>query len=68
MIYHQNDCCECASPGFPCIGSRCELVNRAHYICDGCDEEVYPGELYWYDGLQLCSNCVIKELEVVEDE
>ena len=64
MITTSNECCGCASPGFPCIGDRCELLHVKHYICDNCGEEVE--ELYWYDGNQLCKYCVLENLEVVQ--
>ena len=62
-IIFSNECCNCASPGFPCIGERCELLHYPHYICDECDDDV--DVLYWYEGRQLCRHCVLKELEVV---
>lgn len=65
MIQYQNDCCDCSSPGFPCIGSRCELLHAPHYFCDMCGEEVGDDELYWFEGQQLCSYCIISGLEVV---
>lgn len=68
MIIKSNDCCDCASPGFPCIGRNCKLLDRTHYICDRCDEETYEGELYWFNGEQLCIDCILEELEVVKDE
>lgn len=66
MVLIQNDCCSCASPGFPCIGERCELLHVPHYYCDNCEEEV--DELYWFDGRQLCADCVLNEMEVVKYE
>ena len=68
MIRIQNDCCSCAVPGYPCIGERCELLHAKHYFCDECGDEVYPGELYWFDGEQLCISCIESRLEVVRYE
>ena len=61
-----NDCCDCATPGYPCLGSACNLRHSPHYFCDECDDEVESGELFWYEGRQLCGNCVFEELEVVK--
>lgn len=65
MIERTNECCGCAVPGYPCIGSACELRNYPHYYCDRCDEEVDQGELYRYDGEELCIDCIKASLEVV---
>ena len=68
----ENDCCGCASPGFPCEGASCPRLHSIHYYCDECGDEVSEGELYWYGTEQLCKYCVtdkiIEELEVVEYE
>lgn len=58
-----DECCNCASPGFPCIGDRCELRHVPHYICDKCEDDVEV--LYWYEGEQLCRDCIFDSLEVV---
>lgn len=68
MVTRENDCCGCAVPGFPCIGSTCELLNYPHYYCDDCGGEVSEGELYWVDDEQLCGDCALTRLEVVTSE
>jgi len=65
MVVRQNDCCDCAVPGYPCIGSACDLRNYPHYYCDICNEEVDQGELFWFEGDELCIDCIKKKLEVV---
>lgn len=66
MITYTNECCGCATPGYPCVGETCELLHVVHYICDGCKHEV--DKLYWYDGEQLCMDCIEEELEEVIPE
>jgi len=66
LITYSNECCSCAVPGYPCLGDQCYLRNYPHYICDCCGDEVEPGQLFWFEGQQLCIDCVINELEVVE--
>lgn len=68
MVRVQNDCCDCAVPGYPCIGERCELRHNPHFFCDDCGDEVYSGKLYHYEGEELCGDCVLERLEVVRYE
>lgn len=56
MTEYTNDCCDCAVPGYPCLGSSCSLRHSPHYYCDLCGEEVES--LYEVDGLELCRACM----------
>lgn len=62
MVEYKNDCCDCAVPGYPCLGSSCSLRHNPHYYCDLCGDEVE--NLYEVDGLELCRACMEDE----EDE
>lgn len=62
MIKIENDCCDC---GLPCIGSRCKNYAVLHFYCDDCEKET---ELYWFDGDQLCIDCIIERLQLEEVE
>jgi hypothetical protein len=64
MIITRNECCNCATSTFPCIGKRCPLQNQKVYICDDCKDEV--DELYEFEGEELCIDCIKKRLKVVE--
>lgn len=66
MIYIENECCGCATENYPCLGSSCPLTRVKHYMCDKCKTEVDYGELFYWDGKELCIECIQKELEVVE--
>lgn len=66
MITITNECCGCAVPAYPCLGSGCPNRHVKHFICDECEEEV--DELYKVDGLQLCEECLLDRFERVEDE
>lgn len=61
MITYEDECVDCV---LPCLGSTCPKLNVKHYYCDdcGCEED-----LYYFDGEMLCSGCVLKRLEKVED-
>lgn len=65
MIMYKNDCCDCATAGYPCIGKSCPNQNVPHYYCDSCKEEV--DLLYrYFDGKQLCENCILSNFQEVE--
>ena len=62
-VKYENECCDCAVPGYPCMGSSCPNRNVPHYFCDKCGGET---TLYEKDGEQLCADCVLKDFEIVE--
>ena len=62
MIKFENECVDCP-PDIGCIGSRCKYLNVPRFYCDECNDEA---ELYWFDGMQLCIDCIEKRLERVE--
>lgn len=66
MVMYSNECCDCSAPGYPCIGKICKLRHCPHFICDECGDDVDEGELYWFEGMQLCKDCVVERLEVVK--
>lgn len=56
----ENDCVDC---GLPCLGNGCPYRNVPHYYCDECGNEE---TLYYYDGQELCVECIKERLCVVE--
>lgn len=64
MIQIENDCCGCAVPVYPCLSDSCHLKHAKHYYCDECESEV--DILYQFEGEELCGECILKRLEVVE--
>ena len=56
MIRIENHCCDCAVPGYPCIGSACPNRNVEVYYCDKCGEELE--DIYEVDGEELCEECL----------
>jgi Zn finger protein HypA/HybF involved in hydrogenase expression len=63
MMKYENDCCGCTSVGLPCLGSMCGKRRTPHYYCDKCKEET---TLYKFDGKELCPDCILEQLQVVE--
>ena len=60
MVVVENECCDC---GWPCLFEACPYYEVVRCYCDECQEE---SELYYWDGDQLCIDCIIKHLERVE--
>jgi hypothetical protein len=68
MIKYENECCDCATPAYPCIGELCPNRRVPHYYCDECRSEC-DGEyehLYEYYGEELCLDCIEKRLTKVK--
>lgn len=55
---------QCVSCGFPCRYEDCRNYRVKVLICDDCGEEF--DVLYQFDGEELCGDCVLKRLGVVE--
>ena len=60
MKIFENECVDC---GLPCMGDTCPYKSVPHYYCDNCDEET---TLYYYDGEELCINCIKEKLIKVD--
>jgi hypothetical protein len=58
MIEYENRCCGCATPGYPCLGSACDLRRVPVYYCDGCGIELDEDEIYEVDDDDLCEECL----------
>ena len=62
MKYIDSGCVDCA---LPCLYESCPNFEVVRYRCDKCGEEDIT--LYEFDDLELCADCVIKQLKVVDD-
>lgn len=62
MVRIENECVGC---DWPCIYEACPYWAVARLYCDECEEE---NQLYWFDGQQLCLDCIEARLERVEYE
>ena len=63
MIKFENECCDCAVPGYPCMGSACPNRKVPHLLCDRWGDDVE--ELYDYDGEELCKECLLDSFKKI---
>lgn len=63
MIRYEDECVGCPE-WMGCLGNSCPYKNVPHLYCDNCEDEVDC--LYYFDGQQLCIECIIDRLEKVE--
>lgn len=60
MKKYEDQCCGCAAPAYPCLGSKCPRRNVLVQYCDICGAET--DELYAIDDTDYCSECYDKLL------
>jgi hypothetical protein len=58
MIKYENQCKDCAVPGYPCRGSSCPERHVPVYYCDKCGAEIPDDEIYIVDSEDLCEDCL----------
>lgn len=58
-----NECVGCKSMGLPCLGNTCPNIEVIRYYCDECSDET---TLYDYHGEELCADCLLKKIKVIE--
>lgn len=66
MIKYENHCCDCAVPGYPCMGSSCPNINVPVYYCDFCSGDIYAE--YDIEGEHYCEECAKKYVKDVFDD
>lgn len=64
MVRYENECCDCATPGYPCLGDSCSNRNVPHFYCDECGME---RKLYEFEDEELCIGCIENRLEPVSE-
>ena len=63
MVKTQSECVHCSTH---CLGESCPNYEVSRYYCDECKDEVDYGELYEFEGEELCIYCIKKRLKTVE--
>lgn len=66
--WYEDECCDCATESYPCLGSSCSNRAVPHYDCDSCGEELNSDELYDYEGEMLCSKCLLDRFTTIADK
>lgn len=61
MTVVENHCCDCAAPGYPCMGSACPNRRVTVFYCDNtlcAAHDTGTERLYVVGDSQLCAECV----------
>lgn len=61
MIEYRNECCDCAVPGYPCLGDACHNRHVPHVFCDVCGQEIYDDDVNLSGDYHICSDCKEEE-------
>lgn len=60
----ENQCCDCATPGYPCLGDLCKRINVKVYFCDKCNAAENPEDLFIYEtkdaDYDYCEDCFVE--------
>ena len=64
----ENECCDCATPAYPCLGNYCPLTHVSHYYCDKCGDEIDLDELYKVDNEDICECCLKNMFKAYPEE
>ena len=64
MVKIVNECCDCATAAYPCLGESCEKRHSKHLFCNRCGEEV--DKLFVVHGEQVCLECLPEMFETIE--
>lgn len=62
LITVESECVGCPDD-MGCIYELCPYYEVVRYYCDECGQE---DDLYYWNGCELCTTCILKQLERVE--
>lgn len=63
MVKYENHCCDCAAPGYPCLGSLCSRRRVEVHYCDNCGCELEKININEDTGDELCDECLAEQNE-----
>lgn len=66
MLRIENHCCDCAVPGYPCLGSSCPNRRVEVHYCDRCGDELES--ILEFEGEELCNSCYKKATGDTEED
>ena len=61
MIEYTNECCDCSTPTYPCLGKLCPKYSVKTVFCDMCGEEI--DSYYEYKNKEFCDKCILQILQ-----
>ena len=64
MRVYEDECMNCTARGLRCIGPHCPRRSVPYDICDSCNEVI--DRINLYNGMELCSDCFDRYMEVAE--
>lgn len=64
-VRYENECFDCATESYPCKGDSCPYRHVRRLYCDNCGD-VFDKLYIGVSGKELCAECALEELEVVE--
>ena len=62
LITVESECVGCPD-NMGCIYELCPYYKVVRHYCDECGQE---DDLYYWNGCELCTTCILKQLERVE--
>lgn len=65
MLVYEDQCRDCAVPGYPCLGSSCPNRNVPVHYCDECGEPIGE-EIYEVGSEELCEECLKDRFRRIE--
>lgn len=59
-IRFENQCCDCATPAYPCKGALCSRRRVEIHYCEGkdCGIDLEETEIYEFNGKEYCLECL----------
>ena len=57
---YENECCDCAVPSYPCVGSYCPRRNVLRVYCDVCGDQA--DKMYAVGDDDVCEDCLCEYL------
>jgi hypothetical protein len=66
LVAYENQCCDCATESYPCIGNNCSMRHVRVLICDECKDEVDRLYVNPITNEQVCLDCLLKDIETIK--
>lgn len=64
MIVERNECCDCATENYPCLGEACTQRHKLIHVCDSCETD--SDQIYYFEDGEYCLTCIESMLMPVD--